>query len=217
MDGKGTKLSDPLSNNQEGQNCGHPDEDREYVMLCRTGDLDAFGVLVRRHQKKMLNIAFRMTGDYEDACDVVQEAFLSAYRMIKKFRGEAKFSTWLYGIVVNHARNRIRSIRSKARHESVSLDDKPDAKEGAGAMEPPSRECSAVDLLIQKETRAKVQQCINSLEEEHREVLVLRDIQGFSYDEISIMLKIPEGTVKSRLSRARDALRNSLRKVQGGL
>ncbi len=81
------------------------DGDSQYVSMCQEGDPAAFEVLVRRHQKKMFNIAYRMTGNYEDAGDVVQEAFLSAYRTIKHFRGEAKFSTWIYGIVVNQGRN----------------------------------------------------------------------------------------------------------------
>ncbi len=213
----GTNLHAPLSYTKEGQRREYADEDHEHVMLCQRGDPDAFEALVRRHQKKMLNIAYRMTGDYEDACDVVQEAFLSAYRTIKKFRGEAKFSTWLYGIVVNHARNRIRHTRSKAYHEAASLDDPPDENRGAPLPEPASRETSAVEGMMRKEIQEKVQACIGGLDEEYREVLVLRDIQGFSYDEIALMLKIPDGTVKSRLSRARSALKEDLLKVLGDL
>ena len=82
------------------------DADYEAVTACQKGDVAAFEALVEKYQKKMLNIAYRMTGDYDDACEIVQEAFLSAYRAIRKFRGEARFSTWLYGIVVNHAKNR---------------------------------------------------------------------------------------------------------------
>ena len=85
------------------------DDDAEFVSRCQRGDIDAFEVLVTRHQKKMLNIVYRITGDYDDACEVVQEAFLSAYRAIKKFRGDAKFSTWLTGITVNHAKNRLKT------------------------------------------------------------------------------------------------------------
>ena len=213
-DTEGTNPSASLSYTKELRREG-TDEDHEYVTLCQEGDADAFEVLVRRHQKKMLNIAYRMTGDYEDACDIVQEAFLSAYRTIKKFRGEAKFSTWLFGIVVNHARNRIRHTRSKAFHEVASLDDPPEENRGGIAARSPSQDISAVDMMMQKEIQEKVQVCIGNLDEEHREVLVLRDIQGFSYEEISLMLKIPDGTVKSRLSRARGALKEDLLKVLG--
>lgn len=213
----GTNPPVVLSHMKEG--CRHEgaDEDREYVTLCRKGNADAFGVLVRRHQKKMLNIAYRMTGDYEDACDIVQEAFLSAYRTIKKFRGEAKFSTWLFGIVVNHARNRIRHTRNKMFHETLSLDDRPDGNRESVMEKSPSRDASAVDIMMRREVQEKVQACINRLDAEHREVLVLRDIQGFSYEEIALMLKIPGGTVKSRLSRARNALKEDLLKVLGVL
>lgn len=213
---EGTKASERLSHTEEGYGRENRDEDQQYVALSQSGEPGAFEVLVRRHQKRMLNIAYRMTGNYEDACDVVQEAFLSAYRTIKKFRGEAKFSTWLYGIVVNHAKNRTRQLNTKAYHEPVSLDDTP-AGDGTPVMDPPSQDGSAVDLLVRKETQEKVQNCINRLEKEHREVLVLRDIQGFSYEEITVMLGIPDGTVKSRLSRARGALKDSLKKVLGEL
>ncbi len=212
----GTKGPAGLSHTMEGRPRDR-DEDAQYVALCQEGEPAAFEVLVRRHQKRMFNIAYRMTGDYDDAGDVVQEAFLSAYRTIKHFRGEAKFSTWLYGIVVNHARNRIRQTGSKAFHEPVSLDDPPVRGEDGPRFDPPSRETPALDGLVRKETQEKVQGCINSLEKEHREIIVLRDIQGFSYEEITGMLGIPDGTVKSRLSRARNALKESLKKVLGDL
>ena len=101
---------------------GPADEDLELVAACRKGDVEAFGVLVARYQKKAFNIVFRMLGDYEDAADVVQEAFLSAFRSIKKFRGDARFSTWLYSICVNQARNRMTQARSRSRHEGPSLE-----------------------------------------------------------------------------------------------
>jgi RNA polymerase sigma-70 factor (ECF subfamily) len=214
--GDGTKPSARLSHTMEGGR-EDIDEDARYVALCQQGEPTAFEVLVRRHQKRMFNIAYRMTGNYEDAGDVVQEAFLSAHRTIKRFRGEARFSTWLYGIVANHAKNRVRQAGSKAYHEPVSLDDPPVGVEGGLAFDPPSRETPAPDVLERKETQEKIQGCINGLEKEHREVIVLRDIEGFSYEEIAVMLSIPDGTVKSRLSRARNALKESLKKVLGGL
>jgi RNA polymerase sigma-70 factor (ECF subfamily) len=180
------------------------------------GEPAAFEVLVRRHQKRMFNIAYRMTGNYEDAGDSCRRLF-SPHRTIKHFRGDARFSTWLYGIVVNHARNRMRQAGSRAYHEPVSIDDPPVGQDGGPAFDPPSREAPALDVLVRKEMQQKVQDCINGLEKEHREIIVLRDIQGFSYEEITGMLGIPDGTVKSRLSRARNALRESLKKVLGDL
>jgi RNA polymerase sigma-70 factor, ECF subfamily len=195
------------------------DDDSELVSRCQRGDIDAFEVLVARHQKKMLNIVYRITGDYDDACEVVQEAFLSAYRAINKFRGDAKFSTWLTGITINHAKNRLRQTQSCSYHEVVSIDDPVETESGQLTLDPPSQEASAIEQLEQKEVQEKVQECIHGLDKDQREVLVLRDIEEFSYDEIGRILKIPDGTVKSRLSRARDALKDCLKmkKVIGDL
>lgn len=195
----------------------HQDDDNHFVALCRKGDIKAFQILVERYQKKMLNIAYRITGDYEEACETVQEAFLSAYRAIKKFRGDAAFSTWLIGITMNHARNRLKKMRSHAHHEGLSIDDHVEIETGCVLYDHPSQEEPIVEKLEKKEIQVKVQECINSLDEEQREVVVLRDIQGFSYDEIHDILSIPEGTIKSRLFRAREALKNCLKHVIGDL
>jgi RNA polymerase sigma-70 factor (ECF subfamily) len=163
----------------------------------------------------MLNLAYRMLGDYDEACDVVQEAFLAAYRAIGKFRREAKFSTWLYGIVVNHARNRIRQAEGRSRHETRSIDDPVGLQDGSLPRELPDCGESAVERLEKKEIEARVQACIQTLDPEQREVLILRDIQGFSYEEIGGLLRLADGTVKSRLFRARAALKDCLVKVLG--
>jgi RNA polymerase sigma-70 factor (ECF subfamily) len=165
----------------------------------------------------MLNIAYRMIGDYDEACDVVQEAFLSAYRAIGKFRGDARFSTWLCGIVLNHSRSHMTQKAARSRREAGSLDDPVKSKDGSFLNEPRSQEESIVERLEKRELEAKVQECIGFLDGEQREVLVLRDIQGFSYEEIGDLLKLPEGTVKSRLFRARNALKDGLFRVLGDL
>ncbi len=193
------------------------DEDEKLIGLCRKGDVDAFGVLVERHQKKMINIAYRMIGDYEAACDVVQESFLSAYRAIRKFRGDASFSTWLYRIVINASKNRRKQMKIRRQWDGGSLDDPVETEEGHLKNDPPSPEPSALDQMERKEVRARVQACIDSLDQEYREVLILRDIQGFSYDEIRDILKVPDGTVKSRLFRARDGLKDCLKRHLGDL
>jgi RNA polymerase sigma-70 factor (ECF subfamily) len=193
------------------------DDDNHYVSLCQGGDTNAFQVLVERYQKKMLNVAYRITGDYEEACETVQEAFLSAFKAIKKFRGEAAFSTWLTGITMNHARNRLKKMRSHSHHEGVSIDDPIETETGQIFYDHPSQEEPIIEQLQKKELQAKVQECIGTLDDEFREVLVLRDMQEFSYDEIHAILNIPEGTIKSRLFRAREALKNCLKKVIGDL
>ncbi len=199
------------------QNRTTGDDDAGFVARCQRGEAEAFAVLVRRHQKKMLNIAYRMIGDYDEACDVVQEAFLSAYRAIGKFRGDARFSTWLCGIVLNHSRNHLAQKAARSRREAGSLDDPVKSQDGSFASVPRSQEGTIVEQLEKRELEAKVQECIGFLDGEQREVLVLRDIQGFSYEEISVLLKLPEGTVKSRLFRARSALKDGLFRVFGDL
>ena len=192
------------------------DVDRVIVARCQKGDVQAFESLVEKYQKKMLNTAYRMIGDYQDACEVTQEAFLSAYRGIKKFRGEATFTTWMTGIVLNQARNRLKQMKTRSRYESVSLDVPVESPEGMITREVASEDCSASEQLEKKDTARMIQDCINDLDPEFREVVVLREIQGYSYDEIRGILDLPEGTVKSRLFRAREILKGILKKRMGG-
>jgi len=193
------------------------DEDAEIVSFCKKGNVDAFEELVRKHQKKMLNIAFRMIGNYEDACEIVQDAFVSAYKAIRHFEEKARFSTWLYTIVVNLSRNRLNQLKIKNSREAFSMDDPILTDSGELAVELASSEPSVLERLEKRNVQQKVQECINALGNEFKEVIILRDMQGFSYDEISDMLKIPGGTVKSRLFRAREMLRNCLKRVMGDL
>ncbi|MBA4418262.1 MAG: RNA polymerase subunit sigma-24 [Syntrophus sp. (in: bacteria)] len=211
-EGWGTNPLADMSNNTDNRNRALKDDNR-LVSLCLKGDVNAFEVLVERYQKRMLNIAFRMTGDYEEACDIVQDAFLAAYRSIKKFRGDSVFSTWLTAITINHTKNRLKQMRTRRYHEVISIDDPQDNQDDRIAFEPQYIGPTAVEQLETKDIQAKVQECINALDEEYKAVLVLRDIQEFSYDEIRDILKIPDGTVKSRLFRARDAIKNCLKKI----
>ncbi len=206
-----------MSNRVEERVQTPAEDDSRLVLSCQKGEVDAFEALVEKYQKKMLNVAYRMIGDYDEACEVVQDAFLSAYRSIKKFRGEARFSTWLYSIVLNHSRNRMKQMKSRATREVYSIDAPAETEEGPLRMDPPDPGPSIPEQMEKKEVDARVQGCISRLDPEYREVLVLRDIQGFSYEEIRDILKIPDGTVKSRLFRGRDALKECLKKVLGDL
>jgi len=187
------------------------------VSLCKKGDVDAFEALVKKHQKAMFNIAYRMMGSYEEASDVVQDAFISAFRGIKGFKGRAKFSTWLSAIVMNLSKNRLKQLRARVHHEKYSIDNPLPMNERRAQREPASGEPSPLERLEKKDIQQKVQDCIGSLDDEFRAVLVLRDIRGFSYDEIGDVLKVPEGTVKSRLFRAREAVKDCLKMVMGDL
>ena len=206
-----------MSNIIDNKRAATEDDDLKYVVLCRKGDTEAFAELVERHQKKMLNIAYRMLGDYDEACDIVQEAFLAAYKSINKFKAEARFSTWLYRIVVNYTKNRLKQRKNRAQHEAASLDESGERQNGCTACLSAASTGNPAELLEQREREEHVQKCITALDVEYREVLVMRDIQGFSYEEIRDILKIPDGTVKSRLSRARVALKDCLIKVIGDL
>src|SRR5512145_2057336 len=174
--------------------------DAECVRRLQRGDTEAFAVLVERHQRSIFNLLYRMLGDYDDAAEVSQEAFLSAYRSIKSFRGDSSFSTWLYRIAVNHANTRRKSAalwqQRTARLKSLE-------PVGDGGPDP-------ADVLEQKEVRERVQAALNSLESEDATIILLRDLQDVPYETVAEVLKIPIGTVKSRLHRARRALKGRL-------
>ncbi|TAN43357.1 MAG: sigma-70 family RNA polymerase sigma factor [Nitrospirae bacterium] len=190
-------------------------EDEALVSLCKKGDTDAFEELVRRHQKKMLNTAYRMTANYEDACEIVQDAFVAAYKALPRFEERSRFSTWLYTIVLNQTRNHLKKGSTAGQRREFSLDEPMTTEDGFIRPEPASSGPSVLETLEQREVQAQVQKCISGLDADFREVLVLRDIQGFAYDEICSLLSLADGTVKSRLFRARESVKNCLKKLLG--
>jgi RNA polymerase sigma-70 factor (ECF subfamily) len=193
------------------------DEDAEQVDAWRQGELSSFETLVEKYQKRQFNIAFRISGNYENACEVVQDAFVTAYRGIDSFRGAARFSTWLTSITVNLSRNRIQQIRTRQNNEAFPMDEPP-VKEGYGLnSDHPSSDPSA---LVQPERRSlhdRLRECISGLAIDFREAIVLRDVQEFSYDEICAILKVREGTVKSRLFQGREMVKDCLKRAAGVL
>ena len=193
------------------------DDDAGLVTRSRQGDLDAFEQLVIKHQKRMLNIAYRLIGDYDDACEVVQDAFVSAHRNVKTFRGDSKFTTWLTAITVNLSKNRLKHLKSRQGHEAYSLDDPVETNDGEMTIDPPSKAPSVLDQLEMCDVQSRVQDCIKVLDPDFREVLVLRDLQDLSYEEIGNLLKLHGGTVKSRLFRAREMVKDCLKRVMGEL
>ena len=174
--------------------------DAECVRLLQQGNTEIFATLVERHQKTIFNLLYRMLGDYDDAAEVSQEAFLSAYRSIKSFRGDASFSTWLYRIAVNHANTRRKSA-ALWQQRAVWMESMEPA--GDGGPDP-------ADALEQTEMRERVQAALNSLESDDATIILLRDLQDVPYEVVADMLNIPIGTVKSRLFRARRQLRRGL-------
>jgi RNA polymerase sigma-70 factor (ECF subfamily) len=184
------------------------DPDLTLVQNCQKGDPDSFETLVQKHQAKMVNLANKIVGDFEVADEVVQDAFFSAYKNILKFRGESKFSSWLGSIVINQAKTRGRQIGLRLKREEP-IDDGQEVQ-----REFPSLEPSALEQLMVKEAQAKVVAGVNSLGSEFRDVIKL-DLQGLTYDEIGNRLNLPDGTVKSRLHRARVSLKNFLEEDDG--
>jgi len=174
--------------------------DAECVRRVQQGDTDSFEVLVRRHQKAIFNLVYRLLGNYDEAAEVVQEVFLSAFKSIHQFRGEANFSTWLYRIGLNHASTRRKSLNSTQQH-NIPLDGTEVIADGA--VDPAKN-------FEHKEIQQRVQQALNSLDTEDARIILLRDLQDVPYEDVAEMLDIPVGTVKSRLHRARQALRTSL-------
>jgi len=188
------------------------DEDAPLVKRCLGGDTAAFEVLVERHQKRMYTTALRMLDDAADAADVVQEAFLAAYRSLSGFRYQARFATWLTSIVMNLSRNRLKQRDARLRREIGSLN----APADCGGVKEQACGCPPADARLEcSEVRERVQRCIAGLEDDQREVMILRDIHEYSYEEIGGMLDLPDGTVKSRLFRARLALKDCLKRLLG--
>jgi len=175
------------------------------IVRAKTGDIESFEELIQNHQQKAFNIAYRMLGNLEDANDVTQEAFLRVYRSIDKFKGNSSFSTWLYSIVNNVC---IDFIRKHKKTKVIYIDDN-QYQEGY-QKEIPDRKNAPEDLLEKKEIKERVHDAINQLNYDQRTIIILRDIQGFSYQEIAEILNISEGTVKSRISRGRNNLKEIL-------
>jgi len=199
-----------LSNNIEAS-VYRPDDDQHLVSLCKRGDVDAFEVLVRRYEKKMFNIAFRMLGSHEDAVEVVQDTFVAAFRHITGYKEKAAFSTWLTSIVLNQSRNRIKQVKVRQRHEQRVPENPVAGEDEPVGFDPPAEGLTPLEQLEQHDLRGAVQGCLAAMDTEFREVLILRDMQGCSYHEIADILGVAEGTVKSRLFRARTAARDSLK------
>jgi len=174
--------------------------DADYVRRLQRGETEAFEMLVRRHEKAIFNLVYRMLGDYDEAAEVSQEVFLSAYRAIGQFRGDANFSTWLYRIALNHTSTRRKTL-IRRQQRNVAIEDTEPVRD----LQP-----GPAETMEKKEIRERVQRALNSLEPDDATVILLRDLQDIPYEEVARLLEIPVGTVKSRLHRARQALKSQL-------
>jgi len=177
--------------------------DAQFLESLREGDAAAFDRLVGTYANGIYALLHRLVDDAEEARDLTQETFLQAFRSIAAFRGEASLRTWLYRIAVNQARNRRRWWRRRCRDETISLDE----PSGNGV---PVAEGDPEQTALQRERERALHAALQALGEPFREVVVLRDIEGLSYEEIAATLEISLGTVKSRLARGRAELRRRL-------
>jgi RNA polymerase sigma-70 factor, ECF subfamily len=184
-------------------------DDKSLVQACRAGQTEAFGVLVRRYQDRLYPTIVRLLGSPEDAQDVLQDSFVRAFEKLDQFHGESSFYTWIYRIAVNLALSEYRKHHHRGNNRRFDL-----ATQGL-AVDPTdeSPETDPVLALERVERELIVQAALNELGPEHRAVVVLKDFDGRRYEEISILLNIPIGTVRSRLHRARTELRDRLRSL----
>ncbi|MDZ7641860.1 MAG: sigma-70 family RNA polymerase sigma factor [Desulfurivibrio sp.] len=184
-------------------------DNTELVRALRGGETRAFTELIRRHQGRIYNLAYNYVKDEEEAKDLTQDIFITAHRNLGSLREEHKFAAWLYQLALNHCRNRYKRLQRRGFFRSSSLDD-PDSPLQLTSGETPEGE------LDRQDRDNLVRRGIAQLAAAEKEIILLRDIEGLSYDEISNILEIPLGTVKSKLNRARLALKGRLEKLLPG-
>ncbi len=190
---------------------------RESRLVSRLQERDeaAFREMVRTYGQRVYNLVFRMLGNREEAEDLAQEVFVTVFKSIDGFRGDSKLSTWIYRIAVNHCKNRHKYLARRMVHARAPLDaaDRDAAGRDGGPTMALQAQISQPDKLLEGlQLEEALQREIAALDEEQRLLIVLRDVQGLSYQEIASITALPEGTVKSRLHRARMTLKDRLQK-----
>lgn len=184
------------------------DIEKLLIKRSKSGDVEAFEQLIFDYQKKAYNIALRIMGNQEDAKDMCQEAFIRIFKSIEGFKEQSSFSTWMYRIVTNVC---LDEIRKKKKHEAISMDSTFETQDGEMRFEVASDVDSPEEAYIRSEKKQTILRAINELNEEYKTAIVLRDIQGFSYEDIANILCCSVGTVKSRINRGRNILKDKLR------
>lgn len=181
------------------------EDDARLVVACKNGDQDAFSLLVQRYQRRVFNLVFRMLQNYEEASEVTQEAFLAAWQGLPAFRGEARFSTWLYRIAYNCALKQLETRkRDKALHMALQ------------AEQNLEEEASKMTLIEALDKQEMVQEQLSQLPPKYRIVLILRHLQDMTYEEMAEVLTMPIGTIKTHLFRARNLLKERLQAFEYG-
>jgi RNA polymerase sigma-70 factor (ECF subfamily) len=188
---------------------------RESRLVRRLRDRDerAFREMVDEYGDRVFNLTYRMLGNREEAEDLAQEVFITVFKSIDSFRGDSKFSTWLYRITANHCKNRIKYLSRRHDRSRTELDERAEGGSADGPALGAPRPSPRPDVQLEgAEMEQVLQEAIAELEDEQRILVILRDVEDLSYEEICAITELPEGTVKSRLHRARLALRKKLLK-----
>ena len=187
------------------------DLERALIRRLRDRDEHAFRELLELHRDRVFNITYRMLGNRSEAEDVSQEVFITVFKTIDSFREESKFSTWLYRVAVNHTKNRIKYLARRHERDRDELDETSSQQNGAvnGA---PVRAAQPDKALASAQMEALLQEAIEALDEDQRAVVILRDVEDLSIEEICEITGLPDGTVKSRLHRARLVLRKKMQR-----
>ena len=184
--------------------------EKELVQLLKKGDRDAFNRLISEYQNKVINIAYGMLSDTDDALDASQEVFIKVFKSIDGFKEDSSLSTWIYRICANVCKDFLRRRMRAGNTVSIYATD----DEDNDILQIADNSSSPEERTEQSELQSLIRKAMDELGEEARTVLVLCDIEGMSYDEISVILKLPVGTVKSRINRARQALRKKISEMR---
>jgi RNA polymerase sigma-70 factor (ECF subfamily) len=186
---------------------GERNLDQELVERVQSGEKAAFDILVRKYEHKLANVISRYIHDPSEVLDVAQDAFIKAYRALPNFRGDSAFYTWLYRIAINTAKNHLVATRRRPPKDDVDAQEAEQFDAGSGLKEYATPE----RLALRSELAETIQEAIEELPEELRVAIVLREMEGLSYEEIASAMECPIGTVRSRIFRARDAIDKKIR------
>ncbi|MBQ8587437.1 MAG: sigma-70 family RNA polymerase sigma factor [Oscillospiraceae bacterium] len=181
-------------------------DEKKWLKKAAAGSAEAFEQLVLKYQTAVYNLCLRMTGDPEDAADMTQESFLKAWRNLESFQGNSAFSTWLYRLASNTCLDHLRSVKRKPQLSLVMEDEDGETQ----ALDVPDSAPSPEEQVIALDEQSRLNDALQALDEDQRQILILRAVNGLSYTEIAEALHLKEGTVKSRLARAREQLRKKL-------